>query len=374
MKEDAIYQLALGSIPGIGPVYARRLLHRFGEARSIFHAPETALADVLGQGSKRTYDIAHFKAFSALEKEQAFLEKYSIRSFFLTDQHYPQRLLRCPDAPILLFFKGHSDLNASRIISIIGTRSPSEYGKQATEKLIKDMASLPGTLIISGLAFGIDAVSHQAALKNHLPTVGVLGHGLDQIYPREHASLAREMLKTGGLLTKFGTSTRPEAYNFPIRNRIVAGISDAVIVTETRPRGGSMLTVENALAYHRKVFAIPGRITDERSSGCNVLIRDGKARLLTGAAQLMEEMNWQKPSPATGVQQASLFPSSKESSGLSDDEWSLLQLFHEKKTLSITDIHARGRQSAGLLAITLLNLELLGHISSLPGKMYRLCE
>jgi DNA processing protein len=374
MKEDALYQLALGSIPGIGPVYARRLLHRFGEARSVFQAPEAALVDVLGKRSKRAHDIAHFKGFSALEKEQAFLEKYSIRSFFLTDQHYPQRLLRCPDAPILLFFKGHTDLNASRIISIIGTRSPSEYGKQATEKLIKDMASLPGTLIISGLAFGIDAVSHQAALKNHLPTVGVLGHGLDQIYPREHASLAREMLKTGGLLTKFGTSTRPDAYNFPIRNRIVAGISDAVIVTETRPRGGSMLTVENALAYHRKVFAIPGRIMDERSAGCNVLIRDGKARLLTGVAQLMEEMNWQKPSPATGIQQASLFPSSKESSGLSDDEWSLLQLFHEKKALSITDIHAWGRQSAGLLAITLLNLELLGHISSLPGKMYRLCE
>ena len=374
MKEDTLYQLALGSIPGIGPVYVRRLLHRFGEARSVFRAPEAALADVLGKKSKRAHDIAHFKAFSALEKEQAFLEKYSIRSFFLTDQHYPQRLLRCPDAPILLFFKGHTDLNASRIISIIGTRSPSEYGKQATEKLIKDMASLPGTLIISGLAYGIDAVSHQAALKNHLPTVGVLGHGLDQIYPREHASLAREMLKTGGLLTKFGTSTRPDAYNFPIRNRIVAGVSDAVIVTETRSRGGSMLTVENALTYHRKVFAIPGRITDERSSGCNVLIREGKARLLTGAVQLMEEMNWQKPSPKTGVQQTSLFSSSRESSGLSDDEWSLLQLFQEKKTLSITDIHARSRQSAGSLAIILLNLELLGHISSLPGKMYRICE
>ena len=374
MKEDALYQLALGSIPGIGPVYARRLLHRFGEARSVFHAPEEALVDVLGKRSKSVHHIAHFKAFSALEKEQAFLEKYSIRSIFLTDQHYPHRLLRCPDAPILLFFKGHTDLNAPKIISIIGTRSPSEYGKQATEKLVKDMASHPGTLIISGLAYGIDAVSHQAALKNHLPTVGVLGHGLDQIYPREHAALAREMLKTGGLLTRFSTSTRPDAYNFPIRNRIVAGISDAVIVTETRPRGGSMLTVENALAYHRKVFAIPGRITDERSSGCNVLIREGKARLLTGAAQLMEEMNWEMPSPKTGVRQASLFPAAKESSGLSDDEWSLLQLFHEKKTLSITDIHANGQRSAGLLAITLLNLELLGHISSLPGKMYRLCE
>jgi len=373
MEKDPIYQLALGKVPGIGPVYTRRLLHHFGDPRAIFHATELTLSKVPGLGAKRAHDIAHFTAFSALEKEQAFLDKYAIRTFFITDRHYPQRLLRCPDAPILLFFKGHTDLNATRVISIIGTRSPSEYGRQSTEKLIKDLAALSGILIISGLAYGIDAVSHKAALRHHLPTVGVLGHSLDQIYPREHAGLAREMLRTGGLLTKFSMATGPDAYNFPIRNRIVAGISDALIVMETRSRGGSMLTVENAHTYQRKVFAVPGRITDERSSGCNALIRKGKARLLTDATQLLEEMQWQLPSPRTHAEQTSFFSSSTQGPGLTENERSLLQFFDEKNTLSLTDLLAQTRQDAGLLAATLLNLELLGHISSLPGKMYRRC-
>lgn len=374
MENDTIYQLALGKVPGIGPVYTRRLLHHFGEARAIFQAPESTLINIPGLGSKRAHDIAHFKAFPALEKEQAFLNKYSIRCLFITDPHYPQRLLRCPDAPILLFFKGHTDLNVKKVISIIGTRSPSEYGRQITEKLIKDIASLSsGVLIISGLAYGIDAVAHKAALKYQLPTVGVLGHGLDHIYPREHAGLAREMLKTGGLLTKFNITTGPDAYNFPLRNRIVAGISDAVIVTETRSHGGSLLTVGNALTYQRNIFAIPGRITDEKSAGCNTLIREGKARPLTDTAQLMEEMHWQQPPARPTAMQTSLFPPSIESSGLTDNESSVLQLFDKKKTLSLTDILAHSRQEAGVLAITLLNLELLGHISTLPGKMYRLC-
>lgn len=374
MEQDTLYHLALGKVPGIGPVYTRRLLHHFGEARAIFQAPEDALNDIPGLGSKRAHDIAHFKAFSAVEKEQAFLNKNSIHPLFITDPDYPQRLLRCPDAPILLFFKGRTDLNATKIISVIGTRSPSEYGKQATEKLIKDMAALfPGTLIISGLAYGIDAIAHKAALKNHLPTVGVLGHGLDQVYPPEHTSLAGEMLKSGGLLTRFSITTGPETYNFPIRNRIVAGISDAVIVTETRSRGGSLLTVENALTYQRKVFAIPGRITDEKSAGCNTLIRDGKAQLLTDAAQLIEAMHWQQPPAKPAAIQTSLFTPSEERSALTDNERALLQLFDEKKTLSITDIHAHSCQDPATLAVILLNLELLGHISTLPGKMYKLC-
>ncbi|HVW62269.1 MAG TPA: DNA-processing protein DprA [Puia sp.] len=371
MEKDPLYHLALGKIPGIGPVYTRRLLHHFGEARDIFHATESTLSRIPGLGPKRAHDIAHFNSFAGLEKEQIFLDKYSIRSLFITEHDYPQRLLRCPDAPILLFFKGHADLNTARVISIIGTRSPSEYGRQMTEKFIKDMASLSsGVLVISGLAYGIDAVAHKAALRHHLPTVGVLGHGLDQVYPREHASLAREMLRTGGLLTKFNISTAPDAYNFPIRNRIVAGLSDAVIVMETRSRGGSLLTVENALTYQRKIFAIPGRIADEKSAGCNTLIREGKARLLTDAAQLMEDMHW-LPSAVPGGQ-TSLFPPA-ESSGLTENERSVLQLFSEKKTLSLTDILAHSRQEAGTLAITLLNLELLGRISTLPGKMYRIC-
>jgi len=374
MEKELLYQLALGKIPGIGPVYTRRLLHHFGTPSAIFHASISTLEKVFTLGSKRANDIARFTGFPALEKELAFIEKYSIRPLFITDRDYPQRLLRCPDAPILLFFKGPADLNASKIIAIIGTRSPSEYGRQATERLIREIASIPGVLIISGLAYGIDAIAHQAALQYQLPTVGVLGHGLDQLYPREHTRLAKNMLREGGLLTKFTIGTKPDTYNFPIRNRIVAGMSDAVIVTETRTRGGSLLTAENALVYHRKVFAVPGRINDERSSGCNALIREGKARLLAGVADLQEHMGLEQPTPSI-VQQGSLFSSERsERPGLSDNERTLLQLFDQKKTLTLRDIHSTIRQDHDVLSVTLLNLELLGHISSLPGKTFRLVE
>ena len=372
MEKELLYQLALGKIPGIGPVFTRRLLHHFGTPSAIFKASGPTLEKVFKLGVKRANDIARFTGFSALEKELAFIEKYSIRPLFITDRDYPQRLLRCPDAPVLLFFKGTADLNPSRSVAIIGTRSPSEYGRQTTERLIRDMASIHGILIISGLAYGIDAIAHQAALQYHLPTIGVLGHGLDQLYPREHTRLARNMLKEGGLLTKFTTGTKPDAYNFPIRNRIVAGMSDAVIIAETRTKGGSLLTAENALAYHRKVFAIPGRVNDEKSSGCNALIREGKARLLTDIAGLQEHMQWEYPTPAPLVQQGSLF--SPEKPGLSDIERTLLQLFDQKKILTLTDIHASIRQDQDILSVTLLNLELLGHISSLPGKTFRLVE
>jgi len=375
MQKDLLYQLALGKIPGIGPVYTRRLLHHFGNPSAIFHASGPALEKVFTLGSKRANDIACFTGFSALEKELAFIEKYSIRPLFITDKDYPQRLLRCPDAPVLLFYKGTADLNASKVIAIIGTRSPSEYGRQATERLIRDMASIPGILIISGLAYGIDAIAHQAALQYHLPTIGVLGHGLDQLYPREHTRLAKNMLREGGLLTEFTTGTKPDAFNFPIRNRTVAGMSDAVIVTETRSKGGSLLTAENALDYHRKVFAIPGRINDEKSSGCNTLIRDGKARLLTDTAGLLEHMHWETPATKTFPQQGALFPAERsESPGLSDHERTLLQLFDQKKTLTLMDIHTSIRQDPEALSVTLLNLELLGRISSLPGKTFRLVE
>jgi DNA processing protein len=375
MEKELLYQLALGQIPGIGPVYTRRLLTHFNTPSAIFHASEHSLNKVSRLGAKRAHEIARFNGFAAIEKELAFIEKYSIRPLFITDKDYPQRLLRCPDAPILLFFKGTAQLNASKPVAIIGTRSPSEYGRQATERLVRDMASIPGILIVSGLAFGIDAIAHKAALKYHLPTIGVLGHGLDQLYPREHSALARNMLREGGLLTRFSTGTKPDAYNFPIRNRLVAGMCDAVIVTETRIRGGSLLTAENALAYHRKVFAIPGRINDEKSFGCNVLIRDGKARLFTTIRDLQDFMQWQRPDSIPSAHQGSLFSSASESApNLSDKERALLQLFDQKKILSLTEICNNIRQDQQELSVTLLNLELLGHISSMPGKTFRLVE
>jgi DNA processing protein len=379
MENDLLYRLALSRIPGIGPVFAKKLIRHFGGARAIFRAEAPVLEKICGK--KGASAIVNFKEFQELEKEQSFLEKYAIRPLFITDKDYPQRLLSCKNAPVLLFYKGNTDLNARKIIAIVGTRSPTEYGKQAATRLVKELAASmsslsgpasPGPLIVSGLAYGIDAIAHQAALDNNLPTVGILGHGLDRIYPQQHTSLAKKMVKQGGLLTKFNSNTRPENYHFPARNQIVAGMSDALIVVETDSKGGSMLTVENALTYKKKIFAFPGRINDPKSSGCNELIRQGKACLLTGARQLMEDMKWEQPVTKPGLEQAALFPAPGEESILSEDEKQLLHLLREQDMLSLDKLASDSHRPGNALALALLNLELQGWIDSLPGKRYRL--
>ncbi len=251
----------------------------------------------------RAAAIRSFDAFHELEKEIRFIEKFNIRPLFLTDPQYPQRLLNCCDAPTLLYYKGEADLNSSRIVSIIGTRSNTEYGKYLTENLVKELAPYE-VLIIGGLAFGIDALAHKAALKNQLPTVGVLAHGLDTLYPSQHKQLAREMVaEGGGLLTEFMSETKPDKHNFPARNRIVAGMSDAIIVVETGVKGGSMITAELANSYNKDVFAFPGKTTDPKSAGANELIRSNKAMLITEAQQLINIMGWANHPKKAPVQQ-----------------------------------------------------------------------
>ena len=369
MENELIYQLALSKVPGIGTVSAKKLIRHFGEARSIFKANRPLLRKVCGPD--RADAILHFNGFQELEKEQSYLEKNSMRLLFITDKDYPQRLLSYNKAPILLFYKGNADLNNPKVIAVVGTRSPSEYGKHITSLLIKELAS-SGLLIISGLAYGIDAVAHQAALNNHVPTVGVLGHGLDQVYPQQHTSLARQMAQQGGLLTQFNIGSSPENYNFPIRNQLVAGMSDALIVIETASRGGSMLTVGNAIECNKKVFAFPGRINDLKSSGCNALIRGGKARLLTSAQQLIEEMQWDGMTKKPDAQQVTLFPIPAGEPDLSEDEKKVLHLLRERGSLSLDELAAGSCQRNSSLSMSLLNLELQGWIDSRPGKMYQL--
>jgi DNA processing protein len=366
METDLLYQLALSRVPGIGPASARQLLIRFGTAKAVFLASPSSL-EKAGIGVKRARALALFNDFRGVEKELVFLEKFKIRCLFLTDKDYPQRLLSTARSPILLYYKGKADLNAPRILAIVGTRTPTEYGKQSTERLVKELA-FAGLLVISGLAYGIDATAHRAALRNALPTIGVLGHGLDRIYPSEHRELAREMLAEGGLLTEFRIGTEPDPHHFPVRNRIVAGMSDALLVAETDPRGGSMLTVGNALACNRRVFAFPGRITDNKSAGCNSLIQQGKARLLTDSGQLLTEMKWARnppaPVPTAGV--------SHVPGPLSAEEQGVLQLLKEKGPLPIDTIAMLVDKRTHMLAVPLLNLELQGLISVLPGRIYRL--
>lgn len=364
MENDLIYQLALTQVPHIGHIRAKALIEHFGTAAAVFKAHTAHLEAIGGIGPAGAMAIRAFRDHSRCEQEIRFMEKYSIRPLFLTDPAYPQRLLHCADAPILLFCKGRVDLNAARTLSIIGTRSNTSYGRQLTETLVNQLAAL-NVLIISGLAFGIDVLAHKAALKEQLPTVGVLAHGLDTVYPAQHKQTAKDIIsEEGGLLTEFPSLTQPDKHNFPARNRIVAGMSDAVIVVETGIKGGSMITAELANSYSREVFAFPGRINDPKSAGCHHLIRHHQAVLLTDTQQLIEAMGWQ---PAARPAMVAVPPA-----WVSDEPaQQLLQLFAEKETVHIDELNVHSPGGSNLAAL-LLNLELQGIVQSLPGKRYRL--
>jgi DNA processing protein len=368
MNSELLYQLALTEVPHIGWVHAKILVQEFGSVEKIFKAKLHLLEKIEGVGEIRARSIKAFTDFSKAEDEIRFIEKYRIKPLFLTDKNYPQRLLNCYDSPTLLFYKGEADLNASKIIAIIGTRNNTEYGKQQTDKLIKELSS-QNILIVSGMAFGIDAIAHKASLKNDLPTVGVLGHGLDQMYPPDHSNLAKDMLKHGGgLLTEFRSNTKPDKHNFPTRNRIVAGMSDATIVIETKERGGSMITAELANGYNKDVFALPGKVTDNKSAGCNFLIRNNKAMLLTDAEELVEVMGWEDKakSEKEKKRQRELFIE------LSKDEKIIVDILKEKDLIHIDELNLKSGLSSSSMAAAILNLELQGVVSTLPGKLYKL--
>ncbi len=366
MHPDLLYQLALTFVPNIGPVQAKILLQHC-EAEEIFHAKKTFLEKIEGIGPIRADAIKKFDGFNRAEEEIKFIEKYKIKPIFLTDEPYPKRLLNCYDSPTLLFYKGEADLNAEKIIAIIGTRSHTDYAKQVTEKLVKELAAQNVT-IISGLAFGVDAIAHKSAIKNEVPTVGVLAHGLNQIYPAEHAGLAKDMIKhSGGLLTEFGSHSKPDKHNFPTRNRIVAGMSDATIVIETGIKGGSMITAELANSYNKDVFAVPGKTTDTKSAGCNYLIKNNKAILFTDGQDVLETMGWQDKNNKSAVRkQKQLFIE------MTAEEKIIAGILNEKETVPIDEINMKSGLSSSAVAAAILNLELQNVVLSLPGKQYRL--
>lgn len=365
MKSELYYQLALTLVPNIGDVQAKTLIKHFGDASSIFKAKRLELEKISGISVPAIQSLKEFDEFDLVEKELKFIEKHRIRTLFLTDAAYPQRLLNCYDSPTLLFYKGNADLNASKVVSIVGTRNYTEYGKLFTEKLVQELAD-QDILILSGLAYGIDSVAHRSALKNKIPTVGVVGHGLDMMYPPENAGMAKEMVNHGGVLSEFFSGTIPDKHNFPLRNRIVAGMADATIVIETLIKGGSMITAKLADSYNRDVFAVPGRATDKMSSGCNQLIKLNKAILLTDANDLLEVMGWKEKKKQNTKKQRELFVE------LTPDEQQLIALLQEKETVHIDEINLKSGLSSSAIAAAILNLELQNIITSLPGKMYKL--
>jgi len=364
MTNDLLYQIALTLIPNIGCIQAKTLIENYGDAENIFKAKKKDLAAIENIGLVRANNIKAFEDFKSAEEEIKFIEKYKIQPLFITNEDYPRRLLNCYDPPTILYYRGNANLNASKIISIVGTRSNTDYGKQVTEKLVSGLSEL-NVLIISGLAFGIDAIAHKSALQNNLETVGVLAHGLHTIYPRQHKSLAKEIVQHGGLLTEFRNGVKPDRFNFPSRNRIVAGMADATIVIETAIKGGSMITAELANNYNRDVFALPGKTTDSKSAGCNYLIQNNKAILFTDANELIENLGWQSKK-INKKQQKELFIE------LSEDEKIIIEILKEKETTHIDGINIRSNLSSSSIAAAILNLELQNVIAGLPGKMYKL--
>jgi len=360
-----LHRVALTYVKNIGPTLAKSLVAYFGDAESIFKSPPRKLLKVPGIGEKTINQLDFDIALKKAENELKFIERSNIEVIFYTDSKYPKRLKACNDSPVLLYAKGNIDLSAQYIVSVVGTRNATEYGKNLCRLLIEELQQ-HNVLVVSGLALGIDVAIHKECLKNNVPTIGVVGHGLDRLYPSQNRSTAEKMLENGGLLSEYPSGTIPDRENFPQRNRIVAGIADATIVVEAGIKGGALITAEIANSYNRDVFAFPGRIGDDYSEGCNFLIRNNKAQLLTCAADLPYSLGWEKGENAKPPIEQYVLPLD-----LLPDESLILNFIKQNNgPLAIDDLSLKTNMPTSKLAMNLLNMEMQGYIRSLPGKTY----
>lgn len=360
-----LHEIALTMVKGIGDITIKSLLNHFGSAEEIFKAKKVQLQKVPSIGEKTAESILSQDSFIRAEKELNFIEKYKINALFINSENYPKRLKNCIDAPVLLYFKGNADLNNQKIVSVVGTRNASIYGKAFCDDLIEGLQQ-HGLLVVSGLAYGIDFAAHQASLNHQLPTVGVLGHGLDRIYPAAHRNIAEKMLVHGGLLTEFPSETNPDRPNFPKRNRIIAGMADATIVVEAAKKGGALITAEIANSYNKDVFALPGRSSDEFSEGCNFLIKTNRAQLITRVEDLEYIMGWMDQKVSKPKKQQKLLLD------LEPDEQKIVDIIISATAIPIDDLQLKLQMPQSKLAMILLNLEMQSIIISLPGKVYRM--
>lgn len=369
MKEkEQLYTLVLSRTPGIGPVTAHNLLDTVGNASDIILHAKELVQEIPGFTKKISEALNRPDIMRLCEAELSFAAKNKIQCLTYTDEAFPSRLRECPDAPLILFYKGNANLNALHIISIVGTRHATDYGKETCTQFIQELKELlPDTMIISGLAYGIDIQAHRTALNNEMPTVAVLAHGLDRIYPAIHRQTAIEMLKQGGLLTEFTSGTIPDKQNFVKRNRIIAGISDATIVIESAEKGGSLITADIAESYHRDCFTFPGRINDIYSAGCNNLIRQNKAVLLQHAEDFVKAMCWNVENKKPKAIQRQLFPD------LSPEEESIIRLLQKSPDgKQINTLVVESNIAINRLTGILFELEMKGVIRAMAGGMYKL--
>jgi DNA processing protein len=361
--EELFYQLALTHVPGIGSKTGRVLLEKFGNATELFRAPLKELKKA-GVGEIKAKGFKDTDLLGKAENELNFVLKNDIRALY-TGNNYPSRLSNCIDAPLVLFYKGNADLNAPKIVAIVGTRKNTDYGHKLCEDLVTGLQGLEGLVIVSGLALGIDAIAHKKCVQLGIPTVGVFGHGLDRVYPNNHKQLSEQMIDNGGLLTEFPSGTLPDRSNFPMRNRIVAGISDVTVVVESHLSGGALITARIASGYNREVAAYPGRVNDQRSAGCNELIRTNVAAMITSADDLTDMMMWGKGDKPKPVQKQLFL-------NLTEEEQKIIDTLQVKERTHSDELLYQTGLSNSQLAATLLQLEMQGLIKTLPGKNYRM--
>ena len=354
--------IGLTNIEGVGHILAKRLVLHFGTPQAVFKATRPQLLEVKAMTEPATDAILQFDGWKSVEDELMLIKKNKVDCVTFLDADYPWRLKECEDGPLLLFYKGDFSFQTSRMLSVVGTRTPTPYGIECVERLIHGLKG-SGVVVVSGLAVGIDGHVHRACLENDIPTIGVVAHGLDRIYPPVHRSMAGRMMENGGIVTEFYFGTNPDRENFPKRNRIIAGMTDGTIVIETQEKGGSMITADLAQSYFREVMCFPGRAGDERSVGCNWMIKHQKAAMVESADDVLELMGWTRPKS----EQADLF-----SQQLSEQEQKVIQVIRKLDQPSVDHLIMHLGVPVHLLTTLLLEMEFKGLVKSLPGMRYAL--
>lgn len=360
--QELFYLLALLKVDGIGDIMAKKLLTHFGNPEAIFKVKSHQIAGIDGIGSVLLRNLKDKTVFEKANKELEFIKSNSINFSFFQDENYPDRLKHCIDSPVLIFTSGNINLKNKKLISIVGTRQITSYGMEFCKKFIEDLAPLD-PVIVSGFAYGVDIVAHQLAMDNNLQTIGVLAHGLNQIYPKTHKKYIARMEENGGFITEFWSSSNPDKEKFVRRNRIVAGMTEATIVIESADKGGSLITANLANDYNRDVFAVPGRVTDKYSQGCNDLIKTQKANVLTSAADLVYVLNWDIETKSKPIQKQ-LFVS------LELDEQKIYDFLLKNGKELLDVIALQCDFPIYKISGILLNMELKGVIRPLPGKLF----
>ncbi len=355
--------LALLRVEGVGDIMAKKLISHCGSAEEVLKAKKSKITSIDGVGEIAWQNLQNKEVYKLAEAEMKFIQEEGIKASYFMDADYPEKLKHCIDGPVILFNSGNINLEGRKIISIVGTRQITSYGADFCRKLIEDLAPL-NPVIVSGFAYGVDITAHQAALDNNLQTIGVLAHGLNQIYPKVHKKYMAKMEENGGFMTEFWSTSNPDRENFLKRNRIIAGMAEATVVIESADKGGSLATANLANDYNRDVFAVPGRITDKYSQGCNNLIKSQRANLLTSAADLIYMLNWELEEKKHKPVQKQLFVS------LDGDEQKVYD-YLQKNGKELMDVIALECELPVFkISSLLLNMELKGVIRPLPGKLF----